>query len=489
MSLFSYEFFIFWAVALLLYYGGERCLRVLKSQQDSFEGNSQWLVLLAASLYFYARMCNRFPLVLLLVSVTTFAGVKWYESGHRRKGWIYALVLLNLLYLVLGRETGLVAILGNSYFTLKAIGYVIEVEREQTKSFSNYPRMLLYLIYFPTVMQGPFNRSNDFENSLKKHVTLDMTAVLHGIQRFVWGTLKKLVVAERLAPFVDCVYGNLENMNGITVLIATVGYAIQLYADFSGCMDMMLGVSQTFGIALPENFKRPYFAQTAADFWRRWHITLGHWFRDFVMFTFVMSPVGKKINKACKKKWKKGKLVVPILGTMLVWICTGLWHGLGNNYLIWGIYYGVIISASLLLEDRYILVKKKLHIRQESSWYRIMCMMRTWCIVLAADVVIRCPDLKSVWVAFQKIFTEFGTTMTVEREQIGWSGTFPFAAALFCIFAVSCIQEKGIDILAWLDKQKLPVRWGAYYLVIFVVFLFGIYGASYDTSQFLYGMF
>lgn len=476
MSLFSYEFFIFWIVTFALFY--------------LIKGTRQWWVLLAASLYFYVRMSSSFPLILLLVSVTTYLGARYYESGHQKKNLIRLLVILNIGYLVLGRTTGLFAMLGNSYFTLKAIGYLIEVEREQTKVIRSYPRFLLYLIFFPTVLQGPFNRSGEFENYFTEHISPDMTTVLHGIQRFVWGAMKKLVLAERLAPFVDYVYNNLESTNGCTIVVATIAYAIQLYMDFSGCMDMMLGVAGTFGIKLPENFKRPYFAGNVADFWRRWHITLGHWFRDFVMFSFVMSPIGKKANKAWKKKWHgKGKLIVPIIGTMLVWICTGLWHGFGNNYLIWGCYYGVIISVSLLLEDWYARMRAKFHIQGKSAIYRLFCIIRTWCLVLFADIMIRCPDLGAMKTAFTKIFTQFGTGLCVDTTQYSWSGTLPFAAALCSVFAVSCMQEKEIDVLGLIDRQKLPVRWGIYYILLFTVFLFGIYGASYDTGQFLYGMF
>lgn len=476
MSLFSYEFFIFWIVTLLLFY--------------MVKGTRQWIVLLTASIYFYVRMTNAFPLVLLLVSVTTFCGILYYEAGHKKKKLIRLIVLLNLVYLVLGRTTGLFAILGNSYFTLKAIGYAVEVEREQTKPIKNFFRFLLYLIFFPTIMQGPFNRSGEFEERLSEHVSFDMAVMFHGVQRFMWGALKKLVIAERLAPFVDYVYGNLESANGFTIVAATIGYAVQLYMDFSGCMDMMIGVSDTFGIKLPENFKRPYFAGSVAEFWRRWHITLGHWFRDFVMFSFVMSPIGKKMNKALKKKWKKkGKLIVPVIGTMLVWICTGLWHGFGNNYLIWGIYYGIIICISLFLEDNYAHIKQKLHIKEGNILYKGFCIVRTWCIVLIADIIIRCPNIEAVGTAFGKIATEFGTGICFDSSLYEWSNTKPFLLVLFIVFAVSCLQEKEVDVLALIDKQKLVIRWGVYYLLVFAVLLFGIYGLSYDTSQFIYGMF
>lgn len=476
MSLFSYEFFIFWIVSLLLFY--------------MVKGKMQWIVLLAASIYFYVRMVNAFPLVLLLVSVTTFAGVLYYEAGHKSKNLVRLIVFLNLIYLVLGRTTGFFAILGNSYFTLKAIGYVVEVEREQAKPIRNFPKFLLYLIYFPTITQGPFNRSGEFEERLSEHVSYDMAAMLHGVQRFVWGALKKLVIAERLAPFVNYVYANLEAANGFTIVVATIAYAIQLYMDFSGCMDMMLGVSATFGIRLPENFKRPYFAGSVAEFWRRWHITLGHWFRDFVMFSFVMSPAGKKMNKALKKKWKqKGKLIVPVIGTMLVWICTGLWHGFGNNYLIWGIYYGVIICLSLFLEDNYACIRQKLHIKEENVLYKGFCIVRTWCIVLIADIIIRCPGVEAVGIVFRKIVTEFGSGICFDSSLYEWSNTKPFLLALLIVFGVSCLQEKEVDVFALIDKQKLVIRWCVYYLLMFGVLLFGIYGQSYDTSQFIYGMF
>ncbi len=238
---------------------------------------------------------------------------------------------------------------------MTAISYVVDVGREQCEAEENPLKVLLFLSYFPAVTQGPFNRFGKLKEEIEKEHIFDYDRMLRGIQRFVWGAFKKLVIADRIALFVDTVFASdVSAVPGSIFAAAVILYMLQLYADFSGYMDMALGVSETFDIFLPENFKRPYFSKSVAEFWRRWHITLGTWFKDYVMFSFVMSGTGRKITRTAKKKWPSmGRHVVPIIGTMLVWLLTGMWHGRTVGYMLWGVYYGLIMSISLVLETQY----------------------------------------------------------------------------------------------------------------------------------------
>ena len=258
-------------------------------------------------------------------------------------------------------------------------------------------------------------------------------------------------------------------------------------------MDMALGVSETFDIFLPENFKRPYFSKSVAEFWRRWHITLGTWFKDYVMFSFVMSGTGRKITRTAKKKWPSmGRHVVPIIGTMLVWLLTGMWHGRTVGYMLWGVYYGLIMSISLVLETQYTSWKEKLHVKDGKA-YGFFCMARTWLIVFVADVLIRSESLAQAGAIYRAVITrpDVGAlfSQTVTSYGISKYGFLLLAAALGLWLAVSVWEEQGKDVRAYLAGWPMPVRWCCYYGILLVVLITGIYGGGYDTAVFMYQSF
>lgn len=397
-----------------------------------------------------------------------------------------------VLMLVLGRMVSVLALLGNSYFTLKAIGYLIDADRNPERRENNYFKYVLFLIYFPAVSQGPFNRYQQFKDNLGKKWSFDYIITVHGIQRFMWGAFKKLVVAERLALLVNYVYSDLNGVNGLHIILATCAYAIQLYADFSGYMDMMIGVSSTFRVLIPENFQQPYFSMNIAEFWRRWHITLGLWFRDYVMFQFIMSKTGRKIGKSFRKCNKKlGKKAPAIVGTFIVWVGTSLWHNFSVNYFLWGMYYCLLICVSILFEDFFANIRKRLKINTEAIFYKIFCIIRTCCLVLVADIMVVTNNLHDIKVAIWKLAHDFSFSGISVLQSVGWKpsdiGVLGFGLAL--MFIVSFMEEKGISVQGKIDSKPLVIRWGIYYVILFSIFIYGLYGGEYDASQFLYMQF
>ena len=383
--------------------------------------------------------------------------------------------------------------LGVSFYTLTAIGYVVDVGREQCEAQKNPLKLFLYLAYFPAVTQGPFHRYEKMRAEFEKEHVLDYGRLAGGVQRFVWGAFKKLVIADRMGIFVGNVFdGGRPQVPGGIYAVAVILYMLQLYADFSGYMDMALGVSETFGIALPENFRRPYFSKSVSEFWRRWHITLGAWFKDYVMFSFVMSGVGRKLGKAAKKHWSNlGKHVTALAGTMLVWLFTGLWHGRTLNYLLWGMYYGVIMCLSLVLEPRYAIWKEKLHISEGKFW-SFVCMARTWIIVFTADILIRTGSLAQAGTVYLTIPGSFGLRATLGTLTDYGLSRYAFALLLLACaiwLLVSVCEERGMDVRERLAAFPWPLRWGCYYAVALLLLITGIYGGSYDTAAFLYQSF
>ncbi|MBD5549665.1 MAG: MBOAT family protein [Lachnospiraceae bacterium] len=383
--------------------------------------------------------------------------------------------------------------LGNSYFTLKAISYLYDVERDERNCERNFLFYLLYLIYLPTILQGPFNRFVQFRENIADRIQFDYTGFMHGIQRFLWGAFKKLVLAARLEQIGTYVSGSWESQSGISIIIGIVAYSLWFYMDFSGYMDMMIGVSGTFGVVLPENFRQPYFSKSTAEFWRRWHITLGGVFRDYIMMPFIQSGTGRKLRKYFKKYSKTaGKLAPVLVGTFLVWSATALWHGLTWNYLIWGMYYCAIISSSLVLEGAYSKIKKRFRISENTKWYGVFCMVRTWCILLGANMILQVNDFSEFGVIIRQLVgRSFWIGGYGSLEALGWikQDAVVLLIGLLMVLLMSAAKEKNVDVFEVVDRQVLPIRWIVYYILFFAVLLFGMYGSKYDAGQFLYMQF
>lgn len=524
MQFLSVSFIILWALAFSLYY--------------LLPPKMQWYVLLIAGLLFYIAGSKGIPAALLLTALTTYGcGLYLQKSlvrqkealgectdkeqkkrmkeafAKKRKGMQILYFIVNLGLLVFYKYTvlalpmlqkipgfsvdlveKLIMPLGISFYTLTAMGYVIDAGRENCEVEHNFLKILLFLSWFPAITQGPFNRFGMMKKQFEKAHAFDYGRMLRGIQRFVWGAFKKLVIADRIGIFVDRVFeSDVSAVPGSIFACAVVFYMLQLYADFSGYIDMAMGVSESFDIFLPENFKRPYFSRSVAEFWRRWHITLGTWFKDYVMFSFVMSGMGRKIGKACKKKWNGlGRHVVPIIGTMLVWFFTGAWHGRTAGYMLWGLYYGIIMSLSLVLEAKYPVWKSKLHIK-EGKGYAFFCMVRTWVIVFAADVLIRSKDLTQAGAIFRAFFTRLDVRALLSKTVTSYGlSKYEFIllfAALLIWLTVSIWEEKGRDVRTYLAERPMLFRWSCYYGIVLLLLVTGIYGGNYDTAAFLYQSF
>lgn len=526
MQFLSGSFVILWVITFALYY-------LLPSKY-------QWVVLAVTSGLFYVIGTGAFPLGIFVTALSTYACGRALAKSlaaqkealthcadkeekkavkaafeKRRKRLQILHFALNLGILLFGKYTAVILPflrenhllspdgdaffsnimmpLGVSFYTLTAIGYVVDVGREQSEAQRNPLKLFLYLAYFPAITQGPFHRYEKMRLEFGREHIFDYGRLASGVQRFAWGAFKKLVIADRLGIFVSNVFdGGRPQITGGIYGVAVVFYMLQLYADFSGYMDMALGVSETFDIALPENFKRPYFSTSVAEFWRRWHITLGAWFKDYVMFSFVMSDAGRKLGKAAKKRMPNlGKQVTALAGTMLVWLFTGLWHGRTVSYLLWGVYYGAIMCLSLVLEPRYAVWKEKLHIREGKVW-SFVCMARTWLIVFVADILIRTVSLSQAGEVYLAIPAKFGILTTLGTLTDYGLSRYAFLLLIFACalwLFVSVCEERGMDVRARLSALPLPLRWGCYYGVALLLIVTGIYGGSYDTAAFLYQSF
>lgn len=429
------------------------------------------------------KMIFALVVVIAILAYTKFAGMVWDSFANIAAK--YTDGTLSALDVIVP--------LGISYYTFSVIGYVLDVYWERYEAEKNPFKYFLFVIYFPHILQGPIARFDKLGPQLFEGHKYDHKRVAHGLQLMLWGIFQKLVIADRLSPFVATVYDDWNNQKGSVILLATLFYAVQIYMDFAGCVNMAHGMSQIFGIELEENFNQPYFSKSVAEFWRRWHMTLGAWFKDYLCIPVSVSGFVKNISKKFRKKWGKqaGKNSVTVSALIVVWICTGVWHGTGWNYVIWGIWQGGIIVISTLLEKKFVDMKKALRINDKSWWWQGYQIIRTFILTgIIPRVITRAVSVGAAARMLKRMIFQFDFS-AVFSEKIFEYGmdkkNFLLAVIVIGIlFLVSLAKEKGVHIRETIDKLPLPVRWAIYYMAVISIIIFGVYGPGYDASSFLY---
>ena len=234
--------------------------------------------------------------------------------------------------------------LGISFYTFQAIGYIADVYWGKYEAEQNFFKFLLFMSFFPKIMQGPIIRYNEIKETLFGENDFNYEGFTNGLKRMLWGYFKKMVIADCLIVFTKYAFENPQLLSSIEAVLAIICYFIYDYCDFSGYMDIACGVSECLGVKLPENFNHPYFACGIDEYWRRWHMTLGAWFKDYIFYPLSVSKFSLNLGKKSKKIFKKNANKVPaIFGLILVWFLTGLWHGASWNFVFWGLFYFVLL--------------------------------------------------------------------------------------------------------------------------------------------------
>ena len=241
--------------------------------------------------------------------------------------------------------------IGISFYTMQAVAYIFDVYRRKIPADRNLLRLALFMGFFPQIMEGPICRYSETAEQLWEAPKLRYQNVTFGVQRILFGMMKKIIIADRLNLFIKNVFSGYESYDGFVIAVSAVCYTIQLYMDFSGTMDLVIGSGQIFGMKLPENFQRPFFSKTISEFWKRWHITLGAWFKDYIFYPLSMSKPLKKLTSRARKRLGNhfGPLLAGAIALFCVWLCNGLWHGSGWNYIFFGMYhFGLILAGSMV---------------------------------------------------------------------------------------------------------------------------------------------
>lgn len=531
----TFAFLIFFAVVVILYWLTPKKYR--------------YITLLIASLTFYALVSwkSLFFITGTIISMYFFARAisknaaesKAYIQEHKeemsleekkaykeknkkkRKTFMILAIVMNIVMLavmkymdfVIGNINGIIhwfnpnfsfaflhlfLPLGISFYVFQAIGYIVDVYWGKIEAEPNFAKFALFLCYFPKVMQGPIVRYDEMKEELFGEHTFDYDTFVMGLIRTAWGYFKKLVIADTLFTFIRFGFNNVNSLSNIEALLTIFFYFVQDYCDFSGYMDISIGISGALGVKLPENFRRPYLSRGIDEYWRRWHMTLGAWFKDYVFYPLSISKLSLKIGKASKKVMPEfGKKIPAVFGLIIVWFLTGLWHGASWNYVLWGLYYGAIIILSVIFDP---LIKKfyaathiKEHKASNVAW-SIFQWLRTIFLLGVGKILFMAPSLGDAWQLVSKIFYFGGYDITITNlnNQLGYISMIAAIASFIAVVVVDLIEEfhlKGELLLPYFYKKPIYVKWPLLIALLVIIIWFGYYGSGLPHYEFGYVQF
>ena len=385
--------------------------------------------------------------------------------------------------------------IGISFFSLQALSYIFDVYHGVTKADGNICRLALFLAFFPQIVEGPICRYSQTAEQLWDAKQITYRNLTRGSQRFLFGIMKKMVVADRLNSFVALVFNDYGNCDGGVIALGAVLYTVQLYMDFSGSMDAVIGTAEIFGLRMPENFERPFFSKTISEFWKRWHITLGAWFRDYMFYPVTASDGMKKLTSSARKKIGNhyGPLLAGSIALFCVWFSNGLWHGSDWNYIFFGLYHFFLILLGNLIAPPVKWLNRKLHLKPEAFAYRLLQMIRTSVLVVIGELFFRAEGLSNGLRMFRKMVTQFSfssfTRAFFEKCGLGLHDLAIVGVTLVIVFAVSLWQEKKGSVRELIGKRNVAIRWTVWYALILFIVIFGAYGFGYAPVDPIYAQF
>ena len=385
--------------------------------------------------------------------------------------------------------------LGISFYSMQAISYMADVYWNKFPAERNPLKLLLYLCFFPTIIEGPMALYRDMKDRMFVGESIDPDNVIKGYARLLWGIMKKLVIADRLNPAVQYLF-NIENSTkGAGVVAAAVLFTVMEYLDFSGCMDMVIGSSQIFGIELPENFRQPFLARNASEFWRRWHISLGVWFKTYIFYPVSMSKLAKNWGKFAKGRVNKHltRVVASAIALLPVWLCNGLWHGPKWTYIFYGVFYFVVIVLELLFEPVGDKILELCHTNKENKAVDVIRILKTWIIIFAGELFFRADSLREGFRMMKDITKGHGISILWDGTALSWgldAADWVVAGAfIIIVIIVNMIREKGVDITGALLRKPLVIRWALVLALIVGIMIFGQYGPGFEEVDLIYAGF
>jgi alginate O-acetyltransferase complex protein AlgI len=474
MTFQSLEYLIFLPVVFFLYWTVGRRSRTFQNG-----------LIVAVSLVFYGWWDWRFLGLLLLTAFSTFFAGCWMgktDEQKKRKAILVGTTVLNLGVLFFFKyynffvqafidafslfdknisisTLNILLPVGISFYTFTALSYSIDVYWRKVEPTRDLLAYLAYVTFFPSILSGPISRAQKQLPQYFERRDFDYEKAVSACRLMLIGGMMKLCLADRLGIYVDTVYANITHHNGTTLLFTSILYTIQIYADFAGYSLMAVGSGKLLGVELQTNFIRPYFAKTVTDFWRRWHISLTTWFRDYIYF-----PLGG--NRCSKVRW--------IFNTMIVFTISGLWHGAAYTFLIWGALHGVcMVIERLVYGDKIKIISNNLSF---ANFFRLLL---TFTIVTFAWIFFRVSDLGDVMTIFRKILTEPGS-LFMDADTLAYAFLFTIL-----ILTVDFIEEYFSGKVTFMNSKYTIVRWISYVVMVVMILLFGVL----DGGSFIYFQF
>lgn len=479
----SIEFLCFLPIVFGLYWF------VLK---DSLRGQNALIVL--ASYVFYGAWDVRFLSLIILSSIVDFLlGQAIHDSNEQRKRKLFLFLSLGVNLGILGffkyygffvdsfvdllnglgfqahRSTlNIILPVGISFYTFQTLSYTIDIYRKQLEPTRDPVAFFAFVAFFPQLVAGPIERASNLLPQFLKNRTFDEQYAISGLRIMLWGFFKKVVIADRLAEYVDIVYSAPGEFQGISLIIATLFFALQIYCDFSGYSDIAIGVARLFGFDLMTNFRTPYFATSLREFWQRWHISLSTWFRDYVYIPLGGNRVGE---------------VRKIYNLMVTFLVSGLWHGANWTFVIWGGIHGLILSFETIF-------------RKSTAFNFVPNIIKglfIFTVVCLAWIFFRANNVSDAFLIFNNTFTGLGNQLSSPVELENALRSFIPSLKEFKNLAISLVLFGIVEVFLYnksfhqlVDKWKTPLRWGFYYLILFWIMYFGAFNQG---AQFIYFQF
>ena len=486
----SLPFLIFFPVVVFLYF--------------LIPKRAQYIWLLAASYFFYMSWNAKYALLLLFTTGITYIAGRIIE---KKKGMLLAKaavagsLVLNLVILflfkyfdffldninrvlhilgiqVLSPAFDVVLPVGISFYTFQALGYTIDVYRGEVKAEKNFLKYALFISFFPQLVAGPIERSKNLLKQVNEKHSFQFERVREGLLLMLWGYFLKIVIADRIAIIVDTVYGNYETFGGYYLIVATILFAFQIYGDFSGYSTIAIGAAKIMGFELMENFDSPYLARSVTEFWRRWHISLSSWFRDYLYI-----PLGGN-RKGTSRKY---------INLFLVFLASGMWHGASWAYIFWGGINGIYQIIGNWLKPFRERINQLFRLNKELIGHKIFQVVCTFCLIDFSWIFFRAGDLETALNAIKSMISVHNIWILFDGSlyQLGvdQKNFHVLLIALGILLFADVMKYYHICIRKVIMKQELWCRWLCYITAVIAVLLFGVWGGTYDATGFIYFQF
>lgn len=498
MSIITFGFIFFLIISVVIYYIIPRKFR--------------WVSLLISSLIFFFLSCSwQMFIILVIEMLATYFGTILIKKDEKHSklyligtlisiiGFLFMLKYFNIVPLTFNlfanfvnsqaemKLLNLMAPIGISYYSLSMIGYVVDVYWGKYPPQKNFLKHALFCCFYPMMVSGPIMKYNEVEGELFNKNKLDWSNIYQGSTRILYGLMKKMVVADNLSIVVTHIFANYTTYSGLYIILGLIFYALQIYCDFSGCMDIVIGAAKMYGIKMPENFNAPFFSTTLSEFWRRWHISLGGWAKDYIMYPLLKTNLFQKINTTSKKILGKkyGKKIPTILAISILWLLIGIWHGASFKYIFAsGFVPWIYLSAGELFEP---LTKKiSKYVKTDTFSFRLFQRLRTLGLMCFVWLFVCAPSLSTSPDLIKHIFIPVGLHLLPTLPQI------PYALVsilLAIVFVIDYLKYININVSEKFQEQNFLFKLWVVYSLIIIILLYGCYGPAYNAIDFIYGGF